>query len=231
MAGLEANSLGCAYKDLKAANPKNIKFGLVPFSHHVWVTLPKQYVKGQSGTGTWTGCTQDRKYPYNLTDATPTSSSSTKWGQSIAPVHASDGCSAYVPNNLKVAPLTDNYDALRTQLDKMKPYAWTHIALGAEFGFQLVPRGFAARAVRIEHAGREYIVVDTAGLRASPERLEARGMPRSRLAAMRCPIGIAGIAGKEPEVIAIAVAAELLQTKSGQDETRSHCDRRNRSPG
>jgi len=47
-------------------------------------------------------------------------------------------------------------------------------------------------------------------------RLEARGSPRAGLAAMRCPIGIAGIAGKEPEVIAIAVAAELLQVRSGR---------------
>jgi xanthine dehydrogenase accessory factor len=27
-----------------------------------------------------------------------------------------------------------------------------------------------------------------------------------------CPIGIPGIGGKEPEVIAVAVAAQLLQT-------------------
>ncbi len=46
------------------------------------------------------------------------------------------------------------------------------------------------------------------------KRLEARGTPRSRLASMTCPIGIAGIAGKEPGVIAIAVAAELLQVRS-----------------
>lgn len=45
-------------------------------------------------------------------------------------------------------------------------------------------------------------------------RIEARGMPRARFAAMTCPIGVAGIAGKEPEVIAIAVAAELLQVRS-----------------
>ncbi len=44
-------------------------------------------------------------------------------------------------------------------------------------------------------------------------RLEARGTPRSRFAAMTCPIGIAGIGGKEPAVIAIAVAAELLQMR------------------
>jgi len=46
-------------------------------------------------------------------------------------------------------------------------------------------------------------------------RLEARGVARADLDALRCPIGIAGIAGKEPEVIAIAVAAELLQVRSG----------------
>ncbi len=35
---------------------------------------------------------------------------------------------------------------------------------------------------------------------------------------MTCPIGVAGITGKEPEVIAIAVAAELLQVRSRQAE-------------
>jgi xanthine dehydrogenase accessory factor len=47
-------------------------------------------------------------------------------------------------------------------------------------------------------------------------RLEARGISRPRRAAMTCPIGIAGIAGKEPAVIAIAVAAELLQVRSAK---------------
>jgi xanthine dehydrogenase accessory factor len=42
-------------------------------------------------------------------------------------------------------------------------------------------------------------------------RLQQRGIPASRLADMVCPIGIQGIAGKEPAVIAIAVAAQLLQ--------------------
>ena len=53
------------------------------------------------------------------------------------------------------------------------------------------------------------------------KRMEARGMPRSRFAAMTCPIGIAGITGKEPEVIAIAVAAELLQVRSGNAAART----------
>jgi xanthine dehydrogenase accessory factor len=42
-------------------------------------------------------------------------------------------------------------------------------------------------------------------------RLRQRGIPAPRLADMVCPIGIPGIAGKEPAVIAIAVAAQLLQ--------------------
>lgn len=42
-------------------------------------------------------------------------------------------------------------------------------------------------------------------------RLERRGMPAARFAAMTCPIGVPGISGKEPAVIAVAVAAQLLQ--------------------
>jgi xanthine dehydrogenase accessory factor len=42
-------------------------------------------------------------------------------------------------------------------------------------------------------------------------RLEERGFRRQELAQVTCPIGVPGIAGKEPEVIAVAVAAQLLQ--------------------
>jgi xanthine dehydrogenase accessory factor len=42
-------------------------------------------------------------------------------------------------------------------------------------------------------------------------RLAKDGVPGSARAHLTCPIGIAGIAGKEPEVIAIATLAQLLQ--------------------
>ena len=42
-------------------------------------------------------------------------------------------------------------------------------------------------------------------------RLEARGFAEGEIARITCPIGVPGIAGKEPEVIAVAVAAQLLQ--------------------
>jgi xanthine dehydrogenase accessory factor len=47
-------------------------------------------------------------------------------------------------------------------------------------------------------------------------RLEARGFSQQELAHVTCPIGVPGIVGKEPEVIAVAVAAQLLQTWPAQ---------------
>jgi xanthine dehydrogenase accessory factor len=41
-------------------------------------------------------------------------------------------------------------------------------------------------------------------------RLESRGFSEAELDRVTCPIGISGIVGKEPEVIAVAVAAQLL---------------------
>ena len=43
-------------------------------------------------------------------------------------------------------------------------------------------------------------------------RLAERGFSEAELAHVTCPIGVPGVAGKEPEVIAVAVAAQLLQT-------------------
>ena len=42
-------------------------------------------------------------------------------------------------------------------------------------------------------------------------RFEERGIATDTLARITCPIGVPGISGKEPEVIAVAVVAQLLQ--------------------
>ncbi len=44
-------------------------------------------------------------------------------------------------------------------------------------------------------------------------RMAARGVPHDRFARMTCPIGVPGISGKEPAVVALAVAAQLLQAR------------------
>jgi len=41
-------------------------------------------------------------------------------------------------------------------------------------------------------------------------RFEARGIAPEALARLTCPIGVPGISGKEPEVLAVAVVAQLL---------------------
>jgi xanthine dehydrogenase accessory factor len=51
-------------------------------------------------------------------------------------------------------------------------------------------------------------------------RLRERGIDDARLDAMVCPIGVPGIEGKEPAVIAVAVAAQLLMVWEAQ--ARSH---------
>jgi xanthine dehydrogenase accessory factor len=49
-------------------------------------------------------------------------------------------------------------------------------------------------------------------------RLQERGFSEYELARVTCPIGVPGIGGKAPEVIAVAVAAQLLQLPSWQFE-------------
>ena len=44
-------------------------------------------------------------------------------------------------------------------------------------------------------------------------QLRAAGVAEERIARLVCPIGVAGIVGKEPAVIAVAVAAQLLMTR------------------
>jgi xanthine dehydrogenase accessory factor len=45
-------------------------------------------------------------------------------------------------------------------------------------------------------------------------RFERRGLPPDVLARLTCPIGLPGITGKEPEVIAVSVVAQLLATSA-----------------
>ena len=44
-------------------------------------------------------------------------------------------------------------------------------------------------------------------------RLEARGFSQAELDGVTSPIGVPDVVGKEPEVIAVAVAAQLMQQR------------------
>ncbi|MFT5372615.1 MAG: xanthine dehydrogenase accessory factor, partial [Lysobacterales bacterium] len=42
-------------------------------------------------------------------------------------------------------------------------------------------------------------------------RLKKRGISKSELDLLKCPVGMAGIVGKRPATIAVSIAAQLLQ--------------------
>ena len=53
-------------------------------------------------------------------------------------------------------------------------------------------------------------------------RLAERGIPRQRLTDMVCPIGLPGITGKAPAVIAASVVAQLLQVWEAAERATKH---------
>ncbi len=157
--------------DLKATAPGRVKIGLVPFSHHVWTALPKDYVRGQSGPGNWTGCTQDRLSPYNIQDTTPDpANDKTKWGQPLANVPGHKNCDGYAARKLIVKPLTDDLASVSAQLDEMRPYDYTHIALGVEFGWHLLSPNapYAGSAAYDDKSTGKVMVVLTDGRQTEP---------------------------------------------------------------
>ena len=52
-------------------------------------------------------------------------------------------------------------------------------------------------------------------------------LPEERVHSLICPIGVSGITGKEPAVIAASVAAELLQVREGNAQKVSLPDAAN----
>jgi hypothetical protein len=121
------------------AGGKHVKFGLVPFSHHVRTSLPGSMVAGEKPGASWTGCTQDRQYPYNLSVETPDpQNDDSKWGQPVHPDNKIRSCRLFVPHGLILKPLSSDHDAVKHQLEAMQPTGMTHIALGFEFGWHVL---------------------------------------------------------------------------------------------
>lgn len=124
---------------------KDIKFGLVPFAEHVYATMPSDYIVDETPGSSWTNCTRDRKWPYNIEDSTPVSSNDdTKWGMEASSKKKKKkddpykDCDNYPYRSLVISPLNDNHQNTLNQLAAMYPYSGTHIALGLEFGWHVI---------------------------------------------------------------------------------------------
>ncbi len=132
----------------------DVDIALVPFSHYVRGTLPGQFVRPQgrncrcrrgwrgrrcrqacrarqasSNPPEVTACFNDRGYPYNLTDSTPTDDTASKW-----PVVNNSHCRLMQRRNLNILPLTNDYELVRNTLASYRPASLTHIQLGLAFG-------------------------------------------------------------------------------------------------
>ncbi|MCB1377040.1 MAG: VWA domain-containing protein [Alphaproteobacteria bacterium] len=154
-----------------AIDDGKLKMGLVPFSAMVYTSMPSEYVSQYSATSTWTGCTQDRIYPYNTTVDTPTSDPQTKWGyfDNTSENKGGYGCSAYQTKGLKIVPLTTNMTTIKTKLNAMRPLGNTNIPLGAEFGWNLLdPQApFSEGAPYSDSKTRKFLIMLTDGVQTS----------------------------------------------------------------
>jgi len=143
-----------------------VKFGLVPFSEHVYGTMESDFIVDEVPGGSWTNCTRDRRWSHNIQDSTPLSAvDASKWGMQCTPSGGGEEeeggsacagggeeeeggssctcdayaiCSNYVSRNLVMQPLTTNYSQLTAQLASMTPYANTHISLGLAMGWHMI---------------------------------------------------------------------------------------------
>jgi xanthine dehydrogenase accessory factor len=66
-------------------------------------------------------------------------------------------------------------------------------------------------ALRRDDAGFVGVIGSKSKRERFRHRLAQRGMAGERVARMQCPVGLPGITGKQPEVIALAVVAQLMQ--------------------
>ena len=66
-------------------------------------------------------------------------------------------------------------------------------------------------ALRRDDAGFVGVIGSKSKRERFRHRLAQRGMGDERVARMQCPVGLPGIQGKQPEIIALAVVAQLMQ--------------------
>ena len=151
----------------------NLKVGLVPFSAMVRTSMPAAMVTQAAAGETWNGCTQDRAYPNNTGVASPSGSAETKWGyfDNTSENKGAYDCNAYAAKSLDILPLTDDFAKVGKKLDAMRPLGNTNIALGAEFGWNLLDDAapYAQAVPYSDKQTRKYLVLLTDGVQTSKQ--------------------------------------------------------------
>jgi xanthine dehydrogenase accessory factor len=84
-------------------------------------------------------------------------------------------------------------------------------------------------ALRRDDAGFVGVIGSKSKRERFRHRLAHRGMSDERVGRMRCPVGLPGITGKQPEIIALAVVAQLMQEATARAAALSPDGRRLRT--
>lgn len=105
------------------------------------VDLPASHIRSDV---TYSGCTQDRRFPFNTQENAGQAGDPSKWGE-VTSTHI---CADMTALGLKTVPLSNDLATVKAKIGAMQPYMWTHIAAGAEIGWQLLsPNGAFTEAV------------------------------------------------------------------------------------
>ncbi len=97
----------------------------------------------------------------------PAGGDAAKWGDHSVGGHS---CSNVAASNLKVLPLTDDLNLVKTTLAGFQPHLWTHIAAGAEFGWQVIsPEGvFGGARAYTDAENVKAVIILTDGMQTAP---------------------------------------------------------------
>lgn len=138
-------------------------FAVVPFAAMVKANLPMWALRSDA---TSTECTQDRRAPYNAEENAPSVANDTKWGE----VTSTHSCSDMGMLGLDVIPLTNNHQWVKDKISAMQPFMWTHIALGAELGWQMIsPTGvFGGAKPYDSNTTIKVVILLTDGMQTAP---------------------------------------------------------------
>jgi Flp pilus assembly protein TadG len=116
-----------------------VKFGLIPFSHVVKVTLPQSLFKGRNGGGVETWCIDDRNHPFNRVGDTPHTSAQDHVSKFNRTDYYGEDDTGNCPGGLGIVmPLSNNHAAVRAAMNSMLPAGLTHVSLGLEMGWHIL---------------------------------------------------------------------------------------------
>ncbi|MGF1650947.1 MAG: VWA domain-containing protein [Hyphomicrobiaceae bacterium] len=142
---------------------REVRIGLVPFSAVVRATLPAYAIRSDVS---FTGCTSDRRYPFNVTEGVTSATDDGRWGGESENNH---DCALVAAANLRVTSLSNDFPTIKSTLNSFQPHMKTHIALGAEFGWQVIsPSGVFGGARPYNEPGNvKVVIILTDGMQTS----------------------------------------------------------------